>query len=42
MTGDLVVIHATPKDKTLEADEIRFSGPAAANTARSAPQKPKS
>ena len=40
--GDLVVIHATPKDKTLEADEIKFSGPAAAKTATPAPQKPKS
>ena len=39
--GDLVVIHATPKDKTLEADEIKFSGPAAAKTATRAPQKPK-
>ncbi len=36
--GDLVVIHATPKDKTLEADEIKFSIPAAA---RPAPAKPK-
>src|SRR5467141_2176276 len=40
--GDLVVIHATPKDKTLEADEIKFSGPAGAKTATPAPQKPKS
>ena len=40
--GDLVVIHATLKDKTLEADEIKFSGPAAAKTATRAPQKPKS
>ena len=32
--GDLVVIHATPKDNTLEADEIKFSVPAA-------PAKPK-
>jgi hypothetical protein len=40
--GDLVVIHATPKDKTLEADEIKFSGSAAAKTATPAPQKPKS
>jgi hypothetical protein len=28
--GDFVVIHATPKDHTLEADEIKFSVPAAA------------
>jgi hypothetical protein len=28
--GDLVVIHATPKDNTLEAEEIKFSVPAAA------------
>lgn len=27
--GDFVVIHATPKDNTLEADEIKFSVPAA-------------
>src|SRR6266446_4271757 len=40
--GDLVVIHATPKDKTLEADEIKFSVPAAAKTATPAPQKPMS
>jgi hypothetical protein len=26
--GDLVVIHATPKDNVLEADEIKFSVPA--------------
>jgi len=25
--GDLVVIHATPQDKNLEADEIKFSVP---------------
>jgi hypothetical protein len=40
--GDLVVIHATPKDNTLEADEIKFTGPAAAKTATPAPRKPKS
>jgi hypothetical protein len=40
--GDAVVIHATPKDNTLEADEIRFSVPAATKTATSAPAKPKS
>jgi phytoene dehydrogenase-like protein len=26
--GDLVVIHATPKNDTLEADEVKFSVPA--------------
>ena len=41
-TGDLVVIHATPKDKILEADEIKFSVPAATKTAVTAPAKPKS
>jgi Domain of unknown function (DUF5666) len=40
--GDLVVIHATPKDNKLEADEIKFSSPAAARPATPAPQKPKS
>src|ERR1700686_3278964 len=40
--GDLVVIHATPKDNILEADEIKFSGPAAAKRTTPAPQKPKS
>ncbi len=40
--GYLVVIHATPKDKILEADEIKFSVPAAAKTAVPAPAKPKS
>jgi hypothetical protein len=39
--GDLVVIHATPKDNTLEADEIKFSVPAAAKPAMPAPAKPK-
>jgi hypothetical protein len=28
--GELVVIHATPKDNSLEADEIKFSLPAPA------------
>src|SRR5437667_5826089 len=37
--GDLVVIHATPKDKTLEADEIKFSGQSTAKTTTPAPQK---
>ena len=39
--GDLVVIHATPKDKTLEADEIKFSVPAAPRPAAPAPAKRK-
>src|SRR5882762_4340456 len=37
--GDLVVIHATPKDNILEADEIKFS--VAAKRATPAPTKPK-
>ena len=40
--GDLVVIHATPKDNALEADEIEFSVPAATKPATPAPPKPKS
>ena len=40
--GDLVVIHATPKDKILEADEIKFSVPAAVKTGAPVPAKPKS
>jgi hypothetical protein len=40
--GDLVVIHATPKDNTLEADEIRFSVPAASKEAAPSTPKPKS
>lgn len=40
--GDLVVIHATPRDKILEADEVKFSLPTAAKTAVTAPAKPKS
>jgi hypothetical protein len=39
--GDLVVIHATPKDNTLEADEIKFSIPAAAKGTIPASAKPK-
>ncbi len=39
--GDRVVIHATPKDNTLEADEIKFSVPAAAKPAKPASAKPK-
>jgi hypothetical protein len=41
VAGDLVVIHATPKDNILEADEIKFSVAAAAKRATSAPAKPK-
>ena len=40
--GDLVVIHATPKDLILEADEIKFSVPAAAKPALPTPARPKS
>ena len=40
--GDLVVIHATPKDNILEADEIKFSVVGAVKRATPAPQKPKS
>jgi hypothetical protein len=39
--GNLVVIHATPKDNALEADEVKFSAPAAPKTAAPAPAKPK-
>jgi len=35
--GDLVVIHASPKGQTLEADEIKFSSPTTA-AAASAPK----
>ena len=41
-TGDLVVIHATPKDNGLEADEIKFSVPGAAKAGATAAAKPKS
>ena len=40
--GDAVVIHATPRESTLEADEVRFSVPAVAKPAAPAPAKPKS
>lgn len=40
--GDAVVIHATPKENTLEADEVRFSAPVASKTAAPAAAKPKS
>ncbi|HXY25999.1 MAG TPA: hypothetical protein VEI73_15185 [Candidatus Acidoferrum sp.] len=39
--GDLVVIHATPKGDTLEADEVRFSVPNANKAAPPSAQKPK-
>lgn len=39
--GDAVVIHATPKDGSLEADEVRFSA-LSANKAASMATKPKS
>lgn len=38
--GDAVVIHATPKNGTLEADEVKFSAPESNNVA--AAGKPKS
>jgi len=41
-TGDLVVIHATPKGDTLEADEIKFSAPGKAKPATAAATTPKS
>jgi uncharacterized protein DUF5666 len=40
--GALVVIHATPKDNSLEADEIKFSILAATKVAVPASPKPKS
>jgi Domain of unknown function (DUF5666) len=39
--GDLVVIHATPKDNRLEADEVKFAVPSAAKPAMPASAKPK-
>jgi hypothetical protein len=36
--GDKVVIHATPKDNTLEAAEIKFSVPSAAKAAATKPK----
>ena len=39
--GELVVIHATPKDGGLEADEIKFSAPGAVKPGTAA-AKPKS
>lgn len=38
--GDAVVIHATPKGQSLEADEVKFSAPASNKVA--AAGKPKS
>jgi len=40
--GDMVVIHATPKDNVLEADEVKFSVPGAPKAAAPSPSKPKS
>src|SRR5581483_10969000 len=34
--GDLVVIHATPKEGGLEANEVKFSRPSSSKTAGSA------
>jgi hypothetical protein len=36
--GDRVVIHATPKGETLEANEVKFSAPAAATAAAVKPK----
>jgi hypothetical protein len=38
--GDAVVIHATPKDGTLEADEVKFSAPESNKVAAAAKPKP--
>lgn len=40
VVGDAVVIHATPKGGTLEADEVKFSAPESSKVAAAA--KPKS
>jgi hypothetical protein len=40
--GDLVVIHATSKGDSLEADQVRFSVPVAPKAAAPAPPKSKS
>jgi len=40
--GDMVYIHATPKENALEADDIKFSHRAAAKAAAPASPKPKS
>ena len=34
--GDMVVIHATPKDNNLEADEVKFSVPGSGKAGASA------
>ena len=39
--GDFVVIHATPKENSLEAEEVKFSMPAAGKAAAPAAAKPK-
>lgn len=39
--GDLVVIHATPKDGNLEAEEIKFATPRSSKTGSAVAQKPK-
>lgn len=36
--GDLVVIHATPKEGTLEADEVRFTAPESNKVAAAKPK----
>jgi len=41
VVGDLVVVHATPKNGGLEADEVKFSQPASMKPA-TATDKPKS
>jgi hypothetical protein len=40
--GDFVVIHATPKDTGLEADQVRFSRAGAPKATAPASPKPKS
>jgi hypothetical protein len=40
VAGDFVVIHARSKDGMLEADEVRFSAPAAARPPASSSPKP--
>jgi hypothetical protein len=39
--GDFVVIHATPKDSSLEGDEVKFSAPATTKPAASPSSNPK-
>lgn len=36
--GDMVVIHATPKEGTLEADEVRFTAPESNKVAAAKPK----